>query len=403
MVNEWVEKPIKELAEIQSGGTPSTLKTEYWNGDIMWCTPSDITNNEGIFLDKTERTITQHGIDNSSAVMLPAGTILLCTRATIGEIAIARKSMCTNQGFKNLIVNEAINNIFLYYALQMVKQEMISKSYGSTFLELSKKSLEAIKLLIPSLVEEQINIANSLLDIDSLIECLIKEIKKKKNIKYGILQNLITGEERLDGYTGEWVSINMAKKSKIKARIGWQGLTTAEYLNVGYSYLVTGTDFEDGRVNWEECHYVTADRYFQDPNIQLMNGDILITKDGTIGKVALVDGLEKPATLNSGVFVVRPINKAYSANFLYYVLESRVFRDFLGMLSAGSTIAHLYQKDLVNFSFMAPPTIEEQENIASIIYDLDCDVRHLETKLRKYIKIKQGMMDELLTGKIRLM
>lgn len=402
MVNDWVEKPIKELAEIQSGGTPSTLDAEYWNGDVMWCTPSDITNNRGLFIDKTERTITPLGVDNSSAVMLPAGTILLCTRATIGEMAIAKRPMCTNQGFKNLIVNKGVNNIFLIYALQIVKQEMISKSYGSTFLELSKKSLEAIELFIPSLEEEQINIANSLLDIDSLIECLTKEIEKKKKIKYGVLQKLITGEERLAGYTEEWVSINMAKKSKLKARIGWQGLTTAEYLNAGYSYLVTGTDFEGGHINWDECHCVTADRYFQDPNIQLVNGDVLITKDGTIGKVALVDGLKKPATLNSGVFVVRPINNAYSAHFLYYVLESRVFRDFLDTLSAGSTIVHLYQKDLINFSFMAPPTIKKQEAIASIIYDLDCDVRRLETQLRKYIKIKQGMMSELLTGKIRL-
>ena len=267
-----------------------------------------------------------------------------------------------------------------------------------------KLALERIRNFLVPLpsTKEQNAIAEALSDMDKLIDVLEKKIEKKKNIKYGVLQKLIVGEERLDGYTGKWVSINMAKKSKLKARIGWQGLTTAEYLDSGYSYLVTGTDFEDGHINWDECHYVTADRYFQDPNIQLTNGDVLITKDGTIGKVALVDGLNKPATLNSGVFVVRPINNAYSARFLYYVLESRVFRDFLDMLSAGSTIVHLYQKDLVNFSFMAPATLDEQEAIASIIYDMDCEIREFEDKLHKYKKIKQGMMNDLLTGKIRL-
>ena len=129
---------------------------------------------------------------------------------------------------------------------------------------------------------------------------------------------------------------------------------------------------------------------------------MLLTKDGTIGKVALVDGLAKPATLNSGVFVIRPINNSYSARFLYYVLSSSVFRTFLDELAAGSTIVHLYQKDLVKFDFYIPPTIEEQEAIATVIYDMEAEIIRLQAKLEKYRKIKSGMMDELLTGKVRL-
>jgi len=166
--------------------------------------------------------------------------------------------------------------------------------------------------------------------------------------------------------------------------------------------LITGTDFKDGRINWNGCHYVNYDRYVQDPNIQVSNGDLLLTKDGTIGKVAYISDLNRPATLNSGVFVVKPITDAYTAHFMFYVLESSVFKEFLQQLSAGSTINHLYQKDLVKFDLYVPPTTEEQEAIAGILFDMDLDIYKLEEKLSKYQKIKLGMMDELLTGKVRL-
>lgn len=114
---EWLKKSISELADIQSGGTPSTSNEEFWNGDIRWCTPSDITKNNNIYLQDTERRITEKGVENSSAILLPIGTILLCTRATIGEMAIANIPMCTNQGFKNLIPHKGVDSLFLYYIL----------------------------------------------------------------------------------------------------------------------------------------------------------------------------------------------------------------------------------------------------------------------------------------------
>ncbi len=250
--------------------------------------------------------------------------------------------------------------------------------------------------------KEQEKITGALSDVDTLITDLQKLIRKKKDIRQGTMQMLVTGKKRLDGYSGDWVKINLAKNSKLKARIGWQGLTTAEYLDEGYSLLITGTDFVGGRINWNECHFVNYDRYAQDPNIQVMNGDLLLTKDGTIGKVAYVTDLKRPATLNSGVFLVKPITDAYVAHFMFYVLESSVFKDFLQQLSAGSTINHLYQKDLVKFDLYVPPTKEEQEAIAAILFDMDSDIHKLEEKLSKYRKVKQGMMEELLTGKVRL-
>ena len=216
------------------------------------------------------------------------------------------------------------------------------------------------------------------------------------------MQDLLTGKKRLPGFSGEWINFNLMKHSKIKARIGWQGLKKSEYLDSGYALLITGTDFDDGKVKWDSCHYVTRSRYDQDRNIQIQNNDILITKDGSLGKAALVQGLTKPATLNSGIFVIRPMQNAYDPVFVYHILSSFVFKDFLDKLSAGSTIIHLYQKDICKFEFLLPPTIEEQEAIAALLSEMDSEIEALQQKLEKYRQLKQGMMQQLLTGKIRL-
>ena len=119
-----------------------------------------------------------------------------------------------------------------------------------------------------------------------------------------------------------WWVRNIAENSTLKARIGWQGLTTAEYLDDGDYYLVTGTDFENGKIKWSTCHFVAKERFIQDKNIQLKIGDILITKDGTIGKVAFVDKLPLEGTLNSGVFVIRPKYEEYVPLYVYYIFRS---------------------------------------------------------------------------------
>ncbi|MDD2781350.1 restriction endonuclease subunit S [Sulfuricurvum sp.] len=199
----------------------------------------------------------------------------------------------------------------------------------------------------------------------------------------------------------DWLDFNIGKDATLKARIGWQGLTTSEYLDSGDYILVTGTDFENGQVGWETCHFVDAWRYEQDKNIQLKTNDVLITKDGTIGKVGFVDTLDLPATLNSGIFVIRPKNTKLDQKFLYYVFTSKVFEDFLNKLTAGSTINHLYQKDFIHFSFKAPKP-QEQKAIAQTLSDTDEMITSLGKLIAKKEAIKQGTMQQLLTGKKRL-
>ena len=296
---------------------------------------------------------------------------------------------------------DVLGKYFYYWFSKNFFAEVAKYTAKSSVDSVRRQMIAGMVIPLPS-IEEQQKIVGILSDIDTLITNLQKLICKKKDIRQGTMQMLVTGKKRLDGFSGDWVKINLAKNSRLKARIGWQGLTTAEYLDEGYSYLITGTDFKDGRINWNDCHYVNYDRYVQDPNIQVSNGDLLLTKDGTIGKVAYISDLNRPATLNSGVFVMKPITDAYTAHFMFYVLESSVFKDFLQQLSAGSTINHLYQKDLVKFDLYVPPTTEEQEAITGILFDMDLDIYKLEEKLSKYQKIKQGMMEELLSGKVRL-
>jgi type I restriction enzyme S subunit len=142
-------------------------------------------------------------------------------------------------------------------------------------------------------------------------------------------------------------------------------------------------------------------RYNQDENIQLRIGDVLITKDGTIGKVAFVGFLPGPATLNSGVFVIRPRDSNFDPTFFYYVLRSRFFEEFLQRLAAGSTITHLYQRDFVTFEFVAPDLLE-QRAIGSTLSDMDSEIAGFMRRRHKIAAMKHGMMQILLTGKVRL-
>ena len=301
---------------------------------------------------------------------------------------------------------QGVDKEFLYHTLK--REDLFEyiallsrRTSGQTGVDLT--NLKAFELSIPVLTDEQATIAKALSDVDSLISSLQKLIEKKKAIKRGTVQELLTGKKRLPGFNEEWEELNFAESAKLKARIGWQGLTTSEYLQSGYAYLITGTDFHNGRIKWNTCHFVDEKRYKQDVNIQIKKHDILLTKDGTIGKVAYISDIPKPATLNSGVFVIRPAKeKTFDPNFVYHILNSFIFDNFLAKLSAGSTINHLYQKDFVDFKFKAPAELVEQQAIAQVLSDMDSEIEKLEKKLAKYQQIKQGMMQELLTGRIRL-
>lgn len=290
-------------------------------------------------------------------------------------------------------------NVLNQEPLFQLMESLSRRTSGQTGVELP--ALKAYVLPLPPLSEQKA-IATALKDVDELLAGLDSLVTKKRDIKQAVMQQLLTGQTRLPGFTGEWRQIRLGESAILKARIGWQGLTTAEYRTSGDFTLVTGTEIREGKVDWTSCFYVSKDRYDQDRNIQLLPGDVLVTKDGTIGKAAIVRDLPRPATLNSGVFVIRPIRQAFDSGFFFGVLRSARFIEFLNQLAAGSTISHLYQKDFVHFIFEAPPSLAEQKAIATIFDDMDEEIRILEVRLAKTLKIKLGMMQQLLTGKVRL-
>jgi type I restriction enzyme S subunit len=195
---KWATKLLPELADIRSGGTPSTTDPAAWDGDIAWCTPTDITALAGRkYLTQTERRITEHGLKQSSAEVIPASSIVMTSRATIGECAINAVPMTTNQGFKNFVPFESVDAEFLYYLLTTQKAGFISLCGGSTFLEIGKTQLHGYAVSLPADKVEQTAIATVLSDMDSELAALEARLSKTRAIKQGMMQELLTGRTRL--------------------------------------------------------------------------------------------------------------------------------------------------------------------------------------------------------------
>ena len=168
--NEWRKIKLGEIGEIVSGGTPKTSIKKYWNGNISWLTPKDFSNKNCKYWSKGERNITKEGLENSSAKLLPRGTVLFTSRAPIGYIGISKTDLCTNQGFKNIIVNEENSNEFIYYLLKFITPQIINIAGGSTFKEISATVLRDFEVYIPKSKKYQEKIAKILSDIDEKIE-----------------------------------------------------------------------------------------------------------------------------------------------------------------------------------------------------------------------------------------
>lgn len=418
---DWEVKELGDITKDMSDGPfGSNLKSCHYtnNKEVRIIQLSNIgtdgwsDNNRKYTTYKHLDTIRRCEVKSGNLViakMMPAGRAIICP-STDAAYVLSSDAVRVN-------LLECVNNEYAFYCTKSgyYLSQIAEKTQGSTRARTSIKKLRNILFCMPN-VKEQTAIATALSDVDSLISALTKKIEKKKAIKQGLMQQLLTGKKRLPGYEKnresvqtewgtipkDWKTLSIGKCCSIKARIGWQGLKKSEYQSSGEYVLVTGTDFLNGRIDWKSCVYVSKKRYEQDSNIQIVKHDILITKDGTIGKVAFLDDVPCLGTLNSGIFVVRSHSEELDQSYLSKIFKSFIFDAFLESLVAGSTINHLYQKDFVHFNFPVPPTISEQTAIANILSDCDSEIAALEEKRDKYKEIKQGMMQQLLTGKIRL-
>lgn len=185
----WEQRKLGEVADIVGGGTPSTSNDDYWDGDIDWYAPAEIADQ--IYVASSERKITQQGYDNSSAKMLPVGTVLFTSRAGIGKTAILRKEGCTNQGFQSIVphINE-LDSYFIFSRSEEMKRYGETVGAGSTFVEVSGKQMANMKLMMPTTMEEQVTIGSFFSNLESLITLHQRECEKWQDLKKGLLQQI---------------------------------------------------------------------------------------------------------------------------------------------------------------------------------------------------------------------
>ena len=279
--------------------------------------------------------------------------------------------------------------------------QMNSQGITSDNWNLKYPALSEIEIMVSPYLAEQHKIAAFLSRIDNLITLQQRKYDKLVNVKKSMLEKMFPREGakvpeiRFEGFTDDWEQRKLSEIATMHARIGWQNLRTSEFLDDGDYMLITGTDFEDGRINFSTCHYVEKERYDQDRNIQISNGSILITKDGTLGKVAYVQGLNKPATLNAGVFNVeiRNVNEV-DGKFLFQYLKAPFLMDYVGQKATGGTIKHLNQNILVDFPVVMPEK-EEQAKIGQYFEGIDNLITLQQRKLEKLNNIKKSMLEKM--------
>jgi type I restriction enzyme S subunit len=192
----WEKKRLDQVGTIVPGGTPSTSIPEYWNGDVPWVTPTEITKLKTPYIYNTEALITSEGVRNSSAALLPADSLIVCTRATVGVCAINKVPMTTNQGFKSVVPESTDDTLFLYYVLNSMQSTFNRLAQGSTFLEISKTQFEKITIIWPS-AEERRLISSLMRTCDEQIESIGEAIEVLRAQKRGLMQKLLTGEVRV--------------------------------------------------------------------------------------------------------------------------------------------------------------------------------------------------------------
>ena len=348
------------------------------------------------------------------------GNLLMCLfdiDVTPRCVGVINDKGLTSPAYSQFVLNNNLDvNYYYYYYLMLDEDKTLLHLSKNLRHSLTEDQLGSIDIIKPPLIEQKkiaIFLNRNITIIDQLIEESLILIDRYKEYKQSLVtetvtKSLNTNVEMIDSGI-DWIGkipkhwkINKIKNMcYLKGRIGWHGLTSSEYSDEG-AYLVTGTDFKDMHIDWDNCNHISYERYDQDPYIQLKENDLLITKDGTIGKLALIKDIPDKATLNSGIFLVRPLNNTYINDYLYWVLFSDIFVRFFDYIKTGTTISHLYQKTFENFAFPYPD-INEQKEIVDYLNKkcilIDKSIQENEILIKKLEEYKKSLIFEYVTGK----
>lgn len=322
---------------------------------------------------------------------------------TIGAVGYnnLRKDIIVSGYYVVMKSNNVSTNEYWYNWLKSPKTIRLFKQKATGSLiekqRIQFSTFEKIKADIPSLPEQQ-KIADFLTTVDRQIDIQSQRVEAMKTRKKGLLQKIFSQEIRFKNEQGqvypEWIVQKLEELVSMHARIGWQNLRTSEFLNSGDYYLVTGTDFVNGKIDFSTCHYIGKERFEQDKKIQLDNDNILITKDGTLGKVAYVDILPKPTTLNAGIFCLKSKKQNINMKYLFQYLRGPFMMQYCNRHSTGGTIKHLNQGVLITFP-VPLPSLSEQQKIADFLTAVDHQIEVEEKRLETMKTIKKGLLQQM--------
>jgi type I restriction enzyme S subunit len=412
--DDWKVERIADIAEIFGGGTPSTTVAEYWDGQIPWVSAGDVSRSSGRYVNDTADRISELGLASCSARMMPTGTTIIIARgATVGRMAQLGSPMAFNQTCYGLLPVSGTDQDYLYYAMLFSVNSMRTLTYGTIFGTITTNSFGQWQIPLPSFPEQQA-IAEALSDVDAFIATLDRLIAKKRAIKQGAMQQLLTGQTRLPGFSGrtgyKQTKVGMIPKDWEAKRIGELFEVTSSKRVFQSEWKTKGVPFyrarelavlgEQGFV--ENELFISREMYDAYKNTYGVPkvGDILVTGVGTLGKVYVVSDDHEFYFKDGNIIWFKSSGRASSDYVRQLYLTQLVIRQ-IENASAGTTVG-TYTISGAKETIIPFPPLPEQRVIAAVLSDMDAEIAALEARREKTRALKLGMMQELLTGKTRL-
>ncbi|MDF8368593.1 restriction endonuclease subunit S [Weissella paramesenteroides] len=361
----WEKRKLGELAIIQGGGTPSSINLDYWNGNINWFTPTEVSNTG--YVKESARKITNLGLKKSSAKLLPKGTVLMTSRAGVGDMGILTVPAATNQGFQSMIPNEEMPSYFLYSMQSFISKEANRLASGSTFSEISGKQVSKIVINVPSEKGEKVQIGKLFEQLNNLITVNQRKVDLLKELKKGFLQKMFpkNGEDkpevRFGGYTDAWEKRKLKDMAKYKNGKGHEDKQS----ETGMLELVNlnSIGIEGG--------FKHSGKYVDSADDTLLKNDlVMILSDvghgNLLGRVALIPESNK-FVLNQRVALLRP-NKTGNSQFLFSYINAH--QRYFKSQGAGMSQLNISKSSVENFNDFVP-LVEEQKKIGTFLHNLD--------------------------------
>ena len=387
---DWEEKRLEDVAEIVGGGTPPTAVEKYWGGDIQWFTPTEIKNK---YIVNSKRTITQVGLDTSSARLLPKGTLLFSSRATVGEIGIAVQECTTNQGFQSFIVNKDNDSEFLYNWIIKNKKEFIRRASGSTFLEIGKSEIKKIKSNIPLLSEQQ-KIAEFLTAVDNKIEQLIKKQELLGEYKKGLMQQIFSQAIRFKADDGSDFPNWEEKKlgDVVSTPVSDGPHLTPKFVKQGVPFLSVN-NLVESKIDFSNVRYISIDDHLVfSKKCKPKKGDVLLGKAASVGKVAFVE-TDVEFNIWSPIAMIRPGNSNFS-KYIYYCFQTRFILNQISKFTNSSSQGNIGMGD-INKIIIKLPNKLEQTKIANLLSSIDSKIEQVGKQLRESKQFKKALLQQM--------